>query len=54
MKDVISSTMPRKGIIGHDPSKGKMIHKDKISEYDTSKGKVTHKRPLYFGGMWPN
>ena len=37
MKDAISSTMERKEIIGHDPSKGKMIHKDKISICDSSK-----------------
>ena len=28
MKDVILSTMLRKEMIGHDPSKGKVIHKD--------------------------
>ena len=32
----------RKEIIGCDPSKGKMIHKDKISGCDFSKGKVIH------------
>ena len=32
----------RNEIIGCDPSKGKVIHNDKISECDPSKGNVTH------------
>ena len=32
----------RNEIIGRDPSKGKVIHKDKISGYDPSKGNVTY------------
>ena len=32
----------RKGIVGRDPSKEKVIHKDKISGYDLSKRKVTY------------
>ena len=35
MYDAISRAMLRKESIGYDPSKGKVIHKDKISGYDS-------------------
>ena len=44
MYDVISSAMLRKESIGYDHSKGKVIHKDKISGCDPSKGNVTHEQ----------
>ena len=37
-----------------DLSKGKVIHKDKISGVDLSKGKVTYYETLYFGGTGPD